>query len=160
LFVFPAVGLALVIWTVLIWRRKRKFGISILDLKTVPAYLGDWLRGTVHTGVKMRNETAKEFKIRLICARRTSVLDSEGDRRVSEKNVWSAEQKVYGSIAADSATFDVAVNLPVPDNLPPTVMQPEDDRNLWRLHISAPVRGVDYAAQFEVPVFSKTKESA
>ena len=155
LFIFPLVGLALVIWTVLTWIRRRKFGISIFDLKTVPFYLGDWLRGTVHTGVLVRNEPAKEFKVRLVCAQRTSILDSEGERRVSEKNVWSMEKKVYGSIAADSATFDVPINLAIPGHLPPTALQPEDDRNLWRLEISTATRGVDYAAQFEVPVYNK-----
>jgi hypothetical protein len=157
LFIFPAVGLALVIWTVLIWIRRRKFGISIMDLKTVPFYPGDWLRGTVHTGVRVRNEPAKEFKVRLVCAQRTSVLDSEGDRRVSEKDVWSTEQKVYGSIATNSDTFDVPINLAIPGYLPPTALQPEDDRNLWRLEISTATRGVDYAAQFEVPVYNKDK---
>jgi hypothetical protein len=147
LFVFPLVGLALVIWTVIIWRRKRKFGISTLDLKTVPAHPGDWLRGTVHTGVRVKNEPAKEFRVRLVCAQRTSTLDSEGDRRVSEKNIRSTEQNV----------FDVAVNLAIPDHLPPTTLHPEDDRHLWRLKISAAYPGIDYAAHFEVPVYSKDR---
>jgi hypothetical protein len=157
LFIFPVVGLALVIWTLLTWIRRRKFGISIMDLKTVPFYLGDWLRGTVHTGVRVRNEPAKEFKVRLVCAQRTSVLDAEGDRRVTEKDIWSTEQKVFGSMAATSDKFDVSVNLAIPDHLPPTALYPEDDRHLWRLHISLAIHGVDYAAQFEIPVYDKEK---
>ena len=157
LFVFPVIGLALVIWTALTWIRRRKFGISIMDLKTAPAYLGDWLRGTVHTGVVVRNEPAKEFLVRLICARRTSGLDTEGDRRVSEKNIWSTEQKVFGSISSAANTFDVSVNIAIPDHLPPTNLNPEDDRALWRLEISSALKGVDYAAQFEVPVYHNDK---
>jgi len=36
-------------------------------------------------------------------------------------------------------------------------MIPEDDRILWRLEINAAVSGIDYAAQFEIPVFNRSK---
>jgi hypothetical protein len=155
LFVFPVFGMVLVIWTVRTWIRRRKFGISIMDLKTIPACPGDWLRGTVHTGVKVWNNPAREFKVRLACAQRSSIVDAEGAHRVTEKNIWSTEQMIFGSVATSSGTFDVSINLAIPAHLPPTTLHPEDERNLWRLEISSSTRGMNYAAQFEIPVYNE-----
>jgi len=153
--IFPTIGIAFVIMTVRTWIRKRKFGISILYCKTIPAYLGDRLQGTVQTGVPIKNQTEKEFFIRLICIRRTSFLDQEGKQRVSEENLWSQKQTGFGSISEKLPTFQVSVNVDIPNDLPPTELYPEDDRTLWRLEISSMVKGVDYAAQFEVPIYNR-----
>ncbi|OGP64912.1 MAG: hypothetical protein A2169_05785 [Deltaproteobacteria bacterium RBG_13_47_9] len=155
LLVFPLIGIAFVIMTVRTWIRKRKFGTSIFHCETIPAYLGNRLQGTVQTGVPVKNQTAKEFFIRLICIRRTSLLDQEGKQRVSEETLWSQNQTVFGSISKTLPTFQVSVNVDIPKDLPPTELHPEDDRTLWRLEISSEVKGVDYAAQFEVPIYNR-----
>jgi hypothetical protein len=153
--VFPAVGIGFVIWTVRTWIRKRKFGIGIFHCKTMPFYLGDRLQGTIETGVPIKNQTSKEFFIQLNCVKRTTLIDQEGDDRVSEKNLWSQKQTVFGSMSGTGATFQISVNVDIPADLPPTELNPEDDRTLWRLHITSPVKGVDYAAQFEVPIYKR-----
>ena len=155
LLIFPVVGIALIIMTVRTWIRRRKFGISILHLKTIPAYLGDVFRGKIETGVPIKGQTEKEFQVRLICAKRSSYRDREGDRRVSEKKLWSEEQIVFGSISVTGSNFSVIVNFVIPDDQPATELYPEDDRTLWRLEITSKEKGVDYAAQFEVPVYKK-----
>lgn len=153
LLLFPVMGIVFVIITVRTWIRKHKFGISILRCRTMPFYLGDRLQGTVETGVTTKNQIAKEFFIELNCVKRTTRIDQGGDDRVSEKKLWTQRQTVFGSISATGSTFQVSVDVDIPADLPPTELTPEDDRTLWRLHITSPVEGIDYAAQFEVPIY-------
>ena len=153
--VFPIFGIALIYITVRTWIRQKKYGISILHLITLPAYLGDVFRGKIETGVSVKNQTEKEFKVQLICAKRTSYRDREGESRVSEEKLWNEEQIVFGNVSHSEKTFDVIVNFVIPDDQPATELYPEDDRTLWRLDISSREKGVDYAAQFEIPVYKK-----
>ena len=157
LLVFPLIGIGIAIMTVRTWIRRRKFGISVLDLQTIPASPGDWLRGTVQTGVPVKNQPAREFRLRLVCARRSTYRDPDGDRRVSEETIWHDDQTVFGGISGTSQIFTVSVNIAIPADLPPTELYPEDDRTLWRLEITSALKGVNYAAQFEVPVFNKDR---
>jgi hypothetical protein len=155
LLVFPAFGIALIFVTVRTWIRQKKFGISILNLITLPAYLGDVFRGKIETGVPVKNQSEKEFKVQLVCAKKSSYRDREGESRVSEEKLWSEEQIVFGRISDKGTTFDVIVNFVIPDDQPATELYPEDDRTYWRLDISSKEKGVDYAAQFEIPVYQK-----
>ena len=93
--------------------------------------------------------------MQLICAKRTSYRDREGESRVSEEKLWNEEQIVFGNVSHSEKTFDVIVNFVIPDDQPATELYPEDDRTLWRLDISSREKGVDYAAQFEIPVYKK-----
>ncbi len=155
LLVFPVFGIILILVTVRTWIRQKKFGISILHLITLPAYLGDVFRGKIETGVPVKGQIEKEFTVRMICAKRTSRLDRDGDGRVTEKKLWTEEQIVFGNISETGSTFNVIVNFVIPDDQPATELYPEDDRTLWWLEITSKVKGVNYAAQFEIPVYSK-----
>ncbi|MGD2071195.1 MAG: hypothetical protein PVI57_21180 [Gemmatimonadota bacterium] len=156
--VFPLVGLALGVATVRTWIRGRKFGVSVLELETVPARPGDRLRGVVRTGVSPRHlPSGQGFTVRLRCVRRASYRDRDGDTRVSEETLWLEEEEGQGRVGRGRGV-DVPVDVLVPADAPSTEMLPEDDRVLWRLELWAPVPGVDYAAQFEVPVFGPHPE--
>jgi hypothetical protein len=151
--VFPLIGLLLIVMTFRTWSRKRKFGISVMKLDTLPAYLGDRLRCSIKTGVPALDDPAKIFYVRFQCAQRTSSRDSEGKKRVSEKELWGEEKEVYAQLSESMKTLNVSIYFSVPPDLPPTELIPEDDRILWRLSVTCKVPGVDYAAQFEVPVY-------
>lgn len=156
LFIFPVIGIALATITVRTWVRRRKFGISVLNLKRVPVYLGETLEATIETGIPVRAQMAKEFRVQLVCSRRSSRLDRAGKRHVSEETLWSEGQTVFGSVSDTLPSFIVSVNFLIPDGLPSTELFPEDHRTRWRLEISSTLKGVDYAAQFELPVFHKS----
>jgi hypothetical protein len=155
LLIFPAIGMAIAVITVRTWIRRQKFGISILYLETIPAYLGEGLRGTVRTGVAVQDQAAKEFLLRLVCIQRSSHIDEKGSRRLSLGKLWSTEQTVHGIVSGTPPTYNLSVDFTIPCDLPASELFPEDDRTLWRLEISSAVKGVDYAAQFEVPIFNK-----
>jgi hypothetical protein len=155
LLLFPIVGIGFIIATVRTWIRKRKFGISLFNFKTSPFYLGERMTGMVQTGVPVKNETMKEFSVRLVCVKKTTTIDQDGTERVNEEKLWKHEQSVFGGISYKVAVFQVPVNFDIPAGLPPTELNPEDNRTLWRLEITCKVTGVDYAAQFELPVYPK-----
>lgn len=151
----PLLGLFLVITTVRKWIRRRKYGISVLELKTIPAYIGEHLKGTIKTGVPSRSQPSKGFNLRLVCVERHSYSDKDGDKQVSERELWREEQQVYGFVSGTGPTIDLSVYFAIPSDMPISQIIPKDDRTLWRLKASASTPGVDYAADFEVPVFEE-----
>lgn len=155
--VFPLVGLGLVVATARTWIRRRRFGIGVLHLETVPGRLGRRLRGRVETGVAPADAPGDGFRVRLHCVERRSFRDRDGDDRVTEDELWGDEWRERGRVEGASGLV-VAIDIPLPDHLPPTEMLPEDDRVLWRLAVTASLPGVDYAALFEVPVFPPEEE--
>jgi len=156
--IFPLIGLVLIIMTLRTWIRRRKFGIGIMHLDTLPAYLGDRLKGIIETGVSALDDPARSFQVKFICAQRSSSRDSKGKKRVSEKKLWSEEQEVYAQLSESMNTLNVSIYFNVPPDLPPTELIPADDRILWRINITSEVPGVDYAAQFEVPVYPENQD--
>jgi hypothetical protein len=157
--IFPFVGFILIVTTFRTWIRRRKFGISVMKLDTLPAYLGDRLRGNIKTGVSALDDPARSFQVKFICAQRKSSRDSKGKKRVSEKKLWSEEHEVYAQLSESMDTLNVSIYFDVPSDLPPTELIPADDRILWRINITSEVPGVDYAAQFEVPVYQYKSEA-
>jgi hypothetical protein len=158
--IFPLIGLALIIATVRTVIRERKFGISILHLQTIPVWLGGELKGTVETGVLVKNRSSDGFRVRLVCLERKSFLDREGDKRVSEEKLWSDEKQAEAFFSELGKTLSARIIFNIPTDLPSTQLIPEDDRTFWRLEVTASVPGVDYAAQFEIPVFAKEPTAA
>ena len=156
--IFPIVGLILIVVTIRTWIRRRKFGISIMTLDTIPAYLGDRLRASIETGVNALDDPARSFNVKFLCAEKKSSRDSEGKKRVSVREIWSEEHEVYGQLSESMKTFTISIFFNVPSDLPPTHLIPEDDRTLWKVNVTSKVPGVDYAAQFEVPVYTYKPE--
>jgi hypothetical protein len=159
LLLFPAVGVAIAVLAVRARIREKKFGTSVVECRTMPAWLGERFEGTVETGVPLRGRGEKAFTVRLRCVRRSSRTvrgsDGRGETRVSEETLWEHEETVRGAVAAKGPTFQVRLELRIPDGLPATELVPDDDRPLWRLQLRAEDEGVDYAADFEIPVYAR-----
>jgi hypothetical protein len=80
---------------------------------------------------------------------------SGDDNSTSENILWQEERRVMGEPSRTAAAMET--HIPVTFRLPGDAAACDDsdsnNRVLWRLQLSAVVPGVDYAAQFEVPVF-------
>ena len=155
--IFPAVGLGLLLWAVRATIRYRRFGVSRLELATVPAPVGRALRGTVVAPGAL--ETAEGLRVTLTCVRRVTTGAGKS-RSTSERVLWQDERRAPGRQARSAG--GMVTSIPVAFDLPGDG-QPCDDANprdrvVWRLSVSADVPGVDYASTFEVPVF-RTAES-
>jgi hypothetical protein len=149
---FPLVGIGLIFWAVRSTLRYRKYGVSRLELSTIPGVIGRTLTGMVRAPASMQPEEG--FRVTLSCVRRVTTGGGK-NRSTSESVIWQDEQRVKGEPSRTAAALET--HIPVAFRLPADA-RPCDDtdsggRVLWRLRLSADVPGVDYESVFQVPVF-------
>jgi hypothetical protein len=147
---FPLVGIGLLVWAVRLTLRYRTYGVSRLELSTIPGIVGRTLTGMVRAPARMQPDDG--FQVTLSCVRR--VTKGGGDE-TSESILWQEERRVMGEPSRTAAAMET--HIPVAFRLPADAHPCDDtdskNRVLWRLLLSADTPGVDYEAQFEVPVF-------
>jgi hypothetical protein len=149
---FPLVGIGFIVWAVRSTLRYRKYGVSRLELSTVPGVIGRRLAGIVRAPARFQAEGG--FHVTLTCVRRVTTGGGR-NRSTSETILWHEEQSVVGEPNRTAAAMET--HIPVAFRLPADA-EPCDDTNpsnrvLWRIQLSASVPGVDYESRFEVPVF-------
>lgn len=156
---FPLVGFGLLVWAVRASLRYRRYGVSRLDLATVPVAIGRELRGTVVARGLL--PAPGGFGVTLTCVRRVT-RGSGKNRSTTETVLWQEEQRSSGtqSRTADGMMTSVPVAFRIPADVEPA--DDTDRRNtvIWRLAVSADVPGVDYHSSFEVPVFRAAAAAA
>lgn len=141
---FPAIGIGLLVWAVRSTLRYRRYGISRLELATIPGVIGHSLAGTVRISEPLRPEGG--FQVALVCLRRRTT-GSGKNRSTSESTLWQDDRRVQGGGTSVTLAFAIPADaLPSDDSNP-------SDRIVWRLQVEASVPGVDYSSSFEVPVF-------
>jgi hypothetical protein len=149
---FPLVGIGLLVWAVRATLRYRKYGVSRLELSTIPGVIGRTLTGMVRAPASMQADDG--FQVTLSCVRRVTTRSGKNSS-TSESILWQEERRVMGEPSRTAAAMET--HIPVAFRLPADAVACDDtdpnNRVLWRLQLSAVVPGVDYAAQFEVPVF-------
>jgi hypothetical protein len=150
--VFPLVGMGLLAWAIRTTLRYKKYGISRLELATIPGTIGRTLAGTVRTNTVL--QPADGFQVTLSCVRRVTTRSGKNSS-TTESTLWQEERNVRGEPSRDAS--GLGMRIPVAFRLPNDVRACDssdpNDRILWRLTLSASVPGIDYDSAFEVPVF-------
>jgi hypothetical protein len=148
--IFPVIGLAMICFalnTTLAWR---KFGQSIFEMAAVPAAAGAMLEGEIQVKTKLAPQHG--LHLRLSCLRRTTG-GSGNNRTTTEKILWQDEKWLCADLPqTDANATGVPVYFKLPDNLPESTAAIGDGIH-WRLEASAKLRGPNFHAAFEVPVF-------
>jgi hypothetical protein len=154
---FPVVGIGLVVWAVRATLRYRRYGVSRLDLATVPAPVGRELRGTVVAPAVL--ETREELRVTLTCVRRVT-RGAGKNRSTTETVLWQEEQRVAASHSrtAEGMVTAIPVAFRIPGDVEPSDGTDPRNKVVWRLEVSAGVPGVDYRSAFEVPVFRTSED--
>ena len=149
---FPIVGIGLVVWAVRATLRYRRYGVSVLELRSVPGVVGRSIGGVVLTTSSLT--PPEGFDVRLVCLRRVT-RGAGKNRSTSESVLWEEERRIEGrpSRAAQGMTTSIPFGFPLPRDAAPCDARNPRDVVLWRLHVAASVPGVDYESTFEVPVF-------
>ncbi len=156
IFLFPAVGIVLIIWFVFSLIRWKKFGESVFIMKSVPGVVGGALKGLIITNVNIKPDSG--FKIELNCVNKHT-SGSGKNRRTSERILWQDVRFIKREAMENDLTKSaIPVLFKIPFDARETNEENSNDKIIWRVKISAEVPGVDYSAHFEVPVF-KTEES-
>jgi hypothetical protein len=149
--IFPVIGMFLFIAAVYQLLRARKYGRSRVMLPHIPVSIGATCRGEIVTHVKERPENG--FALKLQCLRRT-VTGSGRNRSTQETELWRDDQRVSGLVAVPTVDgFRVPFSVEIPSDTKPTDERVVTDQIVWRLNVTAETPGIDYAAQFELPVF-------
>lgn len=144
-FLFPLVGIGLLLWALNLTRRWLRYGESTFEMTCTPGVIG----GTLEGAIRLRNPIRPEgpVRLKLSCVNRVTTSDSDGSS-TKETIAWQQEEVV------EMDTGDtIPVAFFIPGDANPSTIIKTGDGTLWRLEARARVPGVDYLAQFEVPVF-------
>jgi hypothetical protein len=126
--------------------RSRRFGTTILELRTLPGVPGGELAGAVVPS--FRDAPAAGFHVTLTAVR-VFVTGFGQRRRVHESVLWQGQCTAPLEPAGPRARFAIAI----PDDAPATKDDDPNDEVVWRLAASADVDGRRFSADFVVPVF-------
>jgi hypothetical protein len=154
-FLFPLVGVAMIVVALYQTLRRRKYRAAVCHFDALPIPLGRTLRGEVDT--RATDVPEEGFLVRLTNLRR--VVTSTGkSTTVRESILWQDEQRVGAGAAMPGPN---GVRVPFRFALPADA-EPADDRNardriVWRLEVSGEVPGIDYKGAYELPVFTRAE---
>jgi hypothetical protein len=149
---FPLVGMGLFAWAVRTTLRYQRYGISRLELSTIPGTIGRTLAGVVRTNTVL--QPSDGFQATLSCVRRVTTKSGKNSS-TTESILWQDEQSVRGEPSRDAAALGmrIPVAFRIPRDAQASDASDPDNRIVWRLNLSASVPGIDYDSAFEVPVF-------
>lgn len=144
---FPAVGLALLAWVFERTIRWIKFGRTVLALDTLPGIIGGELRGIVETssGLAPRGD----IRVELRCLREVS--DSES---TTEEILWNGETDLPPEAVKIRPTgMGIPICITIHYTCRPSSPEDTDNQVVWRLKVRTELKGLDFTASFDVPVF-------
>lgn len=155
--VFPAIGLGLLAAATLKTLRNAKYGESIFQLASSSGILGGPLAGVVHSSRHIQPEDG--FRLTLTCVRRVTT-GSGKNRRTREDILWQETRTVQRELMdRDFSRTAIPVMFHLPYDATPTSIAGEAAPVIWRLRAEAATPGLDYQADFEVPVFKTAASS-
>lgn len=144
---FPLVGAGLIVWAVRSIVRWRKFGRSVFIMDPFPAHPGGIVRGTLELQSPLNTATGDEMIVSLSCIRK--ITTGSGKNRSTRKNyLWQDQQSV--PLIPGQKRIEFGFKLDEKAQL--TDKRNSSDERLWRVDCLAQVPGVDFNANFEVPV--------
>jgi hypothetical protein len=148
---FPIIGILLAWWAIYLIARRVKWGVSEFEMATLPGVLGGPLAGMIHAPANIAAQDG--FTIRLACIE-TVRERSGGETNSREVTRWDHEKTIVRDLSRGDRTL-IPVQFIIPYGLPSSG---EDDIK-WKLTAEAKTDGVDYHAEFEVPVFETPASS-
>jgi hypothetical protein len=151
IFLFPAVGIGLIIWFVFLLIRWKKFGESVFVMESMPGVVGGAVKGLIITNVNIKSDSG--FKVELNCVNKYTSGGGK-NRKTSERILWQNVRFLKREAMEDDLTKSaIPVLFKIPFDAKETNEENSNDKIIWRVKVSADVPGVDYSAHFEIPVF-------
>src|SRR6266446_1976349 len=148
---FSLLGLILLVNSLRATIRHRRFGDTYFEFDALPFVPGEKVSGRIHLKFETRAEHGIDLK--LSCVRK--IVSGTGNSRSTSKVIlWQADQNVpVGALQPGPVGRAIRVDFSVPADSLVTDLDNPNDQVLWVLHAEADVPGVDYADDFEIPVF-------
>ena len=150
----PAAGAGLLVWALVLTRRARRFGDSVLELETNPGVIGGRFTGVLRIGAPLP-AAGVAFTLQCFERPRHGSHSDNGWLRFQERLVVEEERLYF-----DGRTTGVPFGFTLPYECLSSNASDTGSEIRWQLDASAGVAGVDYAASFEVPIFRTAESSA
>jgi len=155
---FTIIGIACTIQAIVETIRYVKFGTSVFELVTFPVHVGSQLVGVIHTRNKLQPKDGYHLRLRSI--RETHRNGGKNKTREAGIDVlWEGTATTPHSITIDSDHTTIPVNFHIPADCMPSsnthtskMLADAIETVQWILDVKAKVGGLNYKAQFEVPV--------
>jgi hypothetical protein len=148
---FELVGVGILIWAVRRTWAWLRYGGSVLELSSTPGVIGGMLEGQIQTGI--RTFPTKPVQLVLTCLRRRYVKRRKESNTTTDI-LWEADRGVEaGRFARGPRGLAIPVRIAIPYGLPCSDSSDPDNQIHWQLVISSDLPGVDFRAEFRVPVF-------
>ncbi|HEV2319727.1 MAG TPA: hypothetical protein VGV18_08260 [Verrucomicrobiae bacterium] len=148
--IFPVIGLALIIFAVWTTRAWRRFGWSVFEMRPVPAAPAGALSGQIRVQGQLRPKHG--WQLTLSCVRRKT-SGPANNLRTTERVLWRDEAWLRPNLPqADAGQTLIPVFFSLPGDKPESTTAIGDGTH-WRLEAWARLKGPDFHAAFEVPVF-------
>jgi len=150
---FPAVGLALLVWAIKVTRRWRAIGATPLTLDPYPGSIGGQVAGSIETS--MGYSSNHKFPVTLSCL--YSYMSGSGKNRKRHESVkWSAEGFAQAEPYRRGSRLQFCFD--VPEGLQQSEHK-QEGYHLWRLNIKSDGAPIDIDRNFELPVFATAEAS-
>ncbi len=155
---FPLVGLGLLWAAIYQTVRHRKYGRTRFVPSGLPGVIGGYLGGVIEVPARVVPEA--EPRLSLKCIRRET-RGSGKNRRTTENVLWEREELISREKWVTGAGGTrIPVLFYIPAGQPGTDDSDRNNEIVWRLAASAATPGVDFATQFDVPVFATGETAA
>lgn len=148
---FCAIGVAVAVMAATQTMRRIRYGTTYVALQSLPAALGQTLRGTIDA--PLPNPLPHGINLALTCVNRVTT-GTGNSRSTSDRILWQ-EKKTMGSeqIMAAPRGSTIPVAFDIPRDQPASDHSNHDNQILWMLRAEADVPGVDFDERYEIPVF-------
>jgi hypothetical protein len=150
--IFPAAAAGLLGYSFVQWRSQKRFGACFFEPAQIPTPLGGVLEGMIQTGKPLKLEY--ELNLKFSCIRRV-ISGSGKTRNVREYALWQTE-KIYSEQAGlpqmEAGQTGIPVHFKLPADLPECYSR-GNESVFWRLETKSKMRGPDFRAVFDLPVF-------
>jgi hypothetical protein len=149
---FPLAGLGMLAAFFVAWRSQKRFGKCFFELAQTPIPLGGILEGMIQTGKPLKLE--HELNLKISCIRQ--VTTGSGKNRSTNDYILWQDEKIYSSQAnlpePESGHTGIPVHFKLADSQPQCFSR-DNVSVFWRLEARSKMRGPDFRAVFDLPVF-------
>jgi len=153
-FLFPLVGVGLLVAAFRSTQNWLKFGRTPLVLDPYPGALGGHVGGTIETAIAFDLEMIGSVTLQCL----HSYVSGSGKNRSRKESVkWQSDGVCHVQRGLKGADFSFRFD--VPDDLPITDIEKGSRYHLWRVTVHSELEGADFSRSYEIPVF-KTGESS
>lgn len=153
-FLFPLVGVGLLVAAFRSTQKWLKFGRTPLVLDPFPGALGGHVGGTIETTITFDPEMIGNVTLQCL---HSYVSGTGKNRSRKEKVKWQTDGICHVQPGQLGATFSFRFD--VPDDLPITDLEKGASYYLWRVLVNAKLDGPDFSRSYNIPVFNTGESS-